>query len=190
MAKANITTRPEAKRLGLRHYFTGKPCPKGHNTIRFTSNGTCADCLTLGNMAKKESGYFRERYLQNRDEFLRACKVRYRKNRKRVMRTCADWVRRKPEKRRAISQNYKHRRRSQEATGMSSSELQAWAEQQAKICYWCGSKCDAFHVDHYQPLAKGGTHTADNLVIACPTCNLQKSAKDPYEFAAQVGRLF
>ncbi len=28
-------------------YFTGKPCPKGHKTVRYTSNGACVDCLKV-----------------------------------------------------------------------------------------------------------------------------------------------
>ena len=39
------------------------------------------------------------------------------------------------------------------------------------------------------PLSKGGEHTLTNLVVSCPTCNLQKNAKDPIEFANKLGRL-
>ena len=61
-------------------------------------------------------------------------------------------------------------------------------------CYWCGCKLDkkiknGFHLDHYIPLSKGGEHTLTNLVVSCPTCNLQKNAKDPYQFAQERGRL-
>ena len=37
--------RKEAKELGLTHYFNGKPCPKGHINRRFTSTGTCFQCV-------------------------------------------------------------------------------------------------------------------------------------------------
>ena len=37
--------RKEAKELGLTHYFNGKPCPKGHINRRFTSSGTCFQCV-------------------------------------------------------------------------------------------------------------------------------------------------
>lgn len=38
-------TRSEAKRLGLKRYFTGKRCPHGHIAERLVSNGLCATCL-------------------------------------------------------------------------------------------------------------------------------------------------
>lgn len=45
-------------------------------------------------------------------------------------------------------------------------------------CAYCGTRGD-MHMDHFIPLAQGGTHTLDNLVPACPTCNLNKQDKDP-----------
>ena len=37
-------SRAEAKALGARHYFTGKPCKRGHSGERFTGNGHCVEC--------------------------------------------------------------------------------------------------------------------------------------------------
>ena len=37
-------SRWEAKQLGLNKYFTGKPCPHGHNVERYTINGVCVQC--------------------------------------------------------------------------------------------------------------------------------------------------
>ncbi|MFM0141750.1 HNH endonuclease [Paraburkholderia sp. RL18-085-BIA-A] len=92
---------------------------------------------------------------------------------------------------RIVKINYKARRRAQEATGDSAQDIAAWESAARKVCYWCSTKCaDDYHIDHYQPLSKGGEHRVSNLVIACPTCNLRKNAKDPLEFAASVGRLF
>ena len=102
-----------------------------------------------------------------------------------------EWTERNPEKRKAIVLNYAARRRSWTESGVSAKELAAWESEQKKDCYWCGAACAGeYHVDHYVPLSKGGEHELHNLVIACPTCNLRKNAKDPYEFAQSVGRLF
>lgn len=101
-----------------------------------------------------------------------------------------EWVKANPDKRLAISRNYKARRRAQEAGGVSTAALAAWTAQQKKVCYWCGCKCPkGFHVDHYVPLCRGGKHELGNLVIACAPCNLKKNLKDPLDFAQQMGRL-
>lgn len=39
-----IISRKEAKDRGLKHYFTGKPCGRGHIDYRFVSIGTCMSC--------------------------------------------------------------------------------------------------------------------------------------------------
>lgn len=101
-----------------------------------------------------------------------------------------EWAQANPDKVRAVKQNYKHKRRAQEATELSWSALRTWTDGQRKVCYWCGTKtASGYHVDHYQPLSKGGRHELSNLVIACAPCNLRKSAKDPLAFAQEVGRL-
>lgn len=55
-------------------------------------------------------------------------------------------------------------------------------------CWWCGGIItnDDYHLDHRQPLARGGSNGADNIVISCPTCNLSKNAKTPLEFAGRM----
>jgi len=40
-------TRAEAAALGLSHYFTGKPCKRGHVTRRFTSTRSCVECQAM-----------------------------------------------------------------------------------------------------------------------------------------------
>lgn len=45
------------------------------------------------------------------------------------------------------------------------------------------------HVDHIQPLARGGGNGRQNLQILCETCNIRKNATDPLKFARKIGRL-
>lgn len=42
-----IMTRPQAKALGLKRYWTGKPCPAGHIAYRLVSNWTCVECAQI-----------------------------------------------------------------------------------------------------------------------------------------------
>jgi 5-methylcytosine-specific restriction endonuclease McrA len=43
-------------------------------------------------------------------------------------------------------------------------------------CQYCGST-RALTIDHIIPRSKGGTHTWDNVAIACETCNHKKGDK-------------
>ena len=44
-----IVLRPQAKALGLKYYFTGKPCKYGHISERLLGNGSCYQCELLRN---------------------------------------------------------------------------------------------------------------------------------------------
>jgi 5-methylcytosine-specific restriction endonuclease McrA len=50
-------------------------------------------------------------------------------------------------------------------------------------CTYCHAPAE--HVDHIVPLARGGAHVLGNLLPACADCNLEKGARDPYEFLAE-----
>lgn len=51
-------------------------------------------------------------------------------------------------------------------------------------CYYCAADLQVtdFHLEHKHPLSRGGTNTSDNVVFACPSCNLSKGAKTPDEW--------
>lgn len=40
----NVISREDAITLGLKFYFTGKPCRYGHRAPRYTNNRTCLIC--------------------------------------------------------------------------------------------------------------------------------------------------
>lgn len=43
------TTRKDAKILNEKYYFTGKSCPQGHVSKRYSHNGVCYDCVMESN---------------------------------------------------------------------------------------------------------------------------------------------
>ncbi len=47
-------------------------------------------------------------------------------------------------------------------------------------CIYCGKPSK--HIDHFMPLCRGGSHTIDNLVPSCVSCNLSKGSKIPTEW--------
>lgn len=52
MSDRKIISRKDAKAKGLKHYFTGKPCPKGHVSERFVSKYNCVECCSEQNKKK------------------------------------------------------------------------------------------------------------------------------------------
>lgn len=40
----DVISRVDARKLGLKRFYTGKPCPHGHIAERLVSNGTCVVC--------------------------------------------------------------------------------------------------------------------------------------------------
>lgn len=186
---ARKASRRHAIESGAVHYH-GIECRYDGTTLRYTSGGGCVECLRKISCSDEKKKYDKT-YVRENAERLKALAAKWReRNRSRVNENSARWRRSNPEKRAAIVMNNKCRRRALEYFGISSADLRGWIKSQIKVCYWCGVDCSArFHVDHYYPLAKGGLHEIGNLVIACPPCNLRKSAKDPIQWANENGKL-
>lgn len=88
-----------------------------------------------------------------------------------------------PEKYRAREQNYRARRLAAPGS-FTSWDIHLIMKKQRGGCFYCGERLgrEAWHIDHFIPLARGGTNYPENLVAACATCNLSKNAKMPWEF--------
>jgi 5-methylcytosine-specific restriction endonuclease McrA len=44
-------------------------------------------------------------------------------------------------------------------------------------CQYCGARAGRMTIDHIIPRHRGGEHSWDNLVTACPSCNLKKGGR-------------
>jgi 5-methylcytosine-specific restriction endonuclease McrA len=55
-----------------------------------------------------------------------------------------------------------------------------------KSCYYCPSNVN-LTIEHKTPLSRGGTHTEDNIVLACAKCNFKKHTKTEQEFRNTMG---
>lgn len=119
--------------------------------------------------------------------------IRYVRHKERILSVSSAWKSRNPIARRAHCQ--KRRAISEGAEGsFTSMEISALFSMQRGKCAICEKKlkCDGpekYHIDHIQPISKGGANWITNIQLACQSCNLTKSAKDPFEFAKQNGRL-
>lgn len=137
---------------------------------------------------QEKSKQYRLNNLENKKKY----DIKYRElNPEKCLERAKNWIKNNKDKRKIICFNYDSKRRAIEKTGDSFSMVRDWVKKQIKVCYWCNVVCsDNYHIDHYEPLSKGGKHILSNLVISCPTCNLTKNAKDPYEFALTKWKLF
>lgn len=133
----------------------------------------------------------REYSQKNRVSILKKNKEYYLKNKEMILKRTLLWF--NTEKGKISKRNTHYKRKLAIKNGISTSEIMKHTNS-IKNCYWCKCKIDktiknGFHIDHYIPLSKGGTHTLENIVISCPSCNILKSNKDPYKFAQEKGRL-
>ena len=135
------TTRISAAALGIKSYFTGKPCPHGHIAERYTSNGTCIACIPERN--KKQYHKNPKKHIARSAAFIREHPGRYRETRK------DGWLRR--------------------TYGISAEQYMEMAAAQGDVCALCDRKetiKDGYHlsIDHCH-------QTGRIRGLLCFTCN-------------------
>ena len=59
---------------------------------------------------------------------------------------------------------------------------------EATTCHYCSRPMASRDksLDHVIPVSQGGTHSADNVVIACKRCNTAKAGRTPDQWRAGV----
>jgi 5-methylcytosine-specific restriction endonuclease McrA len=150
-----------AKRLGVSHFFTGRPCQRGHVANRYASGGKCVECA-------------REDHAKRM-----ACRP------PKQPRT------HDPERAKLIDRAIRSARRARQKAAegrFTAADIRALETRQRGKCACCGKKRN-LAVDHIVPLAKGGTNWPNNLQLLCTSCNCAKGAKDPITFMQEKGLL-
>lgn len=97
------------------------------------------------------------------------------------------WARNNPEKAKVIRKAASARRRARllSAPGrFYSYHVDIKLQEQGGRCANPHCRCELteFHADHVIPLARGGSNSASNIQLLCPSCNLKKGAKSMEEF--------
>lgn len=200
-----IISRKDAKAQGLKRYFTGKPCPRGHISDKAVVNGSCCECDKEKNRIRKRektknsSKRIKQRARQNGQiDFWtgKPCTrghVDFRRLSDGKCRTCIR------EKNRIKNQERKeymkiaiklaqHKRRFAKinGSGVTVNDVLSILESQDYKCVYCKTDISKYHeLDHIMPLSLGGEHSIENVQCTCKRCNVRKSGKHPDVWAKQ-----
>lgn len=213
-----LVTRAEAKAAGKTRYFTGKPCPKGHISERYTTKGTCIACLRLEWEALYESNHtgLRERRIAAAKAYREAnlelvqekARLRSRKTYEARKPYLAAWQaanaerlrewrraydaslsEEQREKRRVLVRNRRARKKGNGGKHTAAQIRELLVRQRYKCPFCSANLRRGFHADHIMPLALGGSNDISNIQLLCPTCNDSKGYSHPIAWAQKKGRL-
>lgn len=204
---APLTPRQIAAREGRSRYFTGIACDAGHVAERFTGSRGCCECSAERRCIvppERQAAYsarWREAHTERWQEVLTRYRARHRirRNSEARDRYATDpangrartkrWRERNPEGVRAHAMTRLALKKGSSGSYTATDVQELYAAQKGKCPNCRISLKRGYHVDHVEPLARGGLNVRSNLQILCPPCNLSKHASDPIEWAQRNGRL-
>lgn len=88
---------------------------------------------------------------------------------------------------RSIRKGEKNWIKETEDGSISTQSLKDLRNNQNSLCYLCECSLNQLepkhvHLDHIEPLSKGGAHVLSNVAWSCAECNLAKGTKSVEEF--------
>lgn len=162
-------SRDKSKSDGLQSYC--KPCINEYNKDYYQENRN--DILV-----------YQAEYAANNPEVGRkAAEVWRNKHPELYIQRIDAWRKANPESVRGQA-NRRRARKQNCDTPLTNSEWLEILEDFNYLCFWCGAPYE--EQDHLIPLSKGGTHSKENVVPSCVSCNRKKATKDPLDFLISI----
>ena len=111
-------------------------------------------------------------FLLNEERCRKSSKIWAKNNSKMTRAKDRKWKRKNRPKMR-IYEALRHKRYKEIEGNVRAKDLIAWKEMYGQSCCYCGSLED-LTLEHIDPIIKNGTHTLENLLWACRSCNASK----------------
>ncbi len=146
-----LLSRKDAKSIGVKRFFTGKPCIRGHIAERFVSTNSCIECMR---------GHFQTWRAKNTD---------------RDRRKSRDWQKANPAKVRESIARREAAISLRIPSWADRSQIKQIYAEAVRLSRESGIK---YHVDHEIPLfgrRVSGLHIAENLRVITAVENKKKS---------------
>lgn len=133
--------------------------------------------------ARANTGATRARYLENRELRIEASG----RNKRRLRAEDPEKYR----EQRIAHANNRRARLGGHHGKFSAADVRWLWDRQKGCCAFCLNPLERkkYHVDHWQPVSRGGSNDRGNLRLLHPRCNLTKHARDPIEHAKEHGLL-
>lgn len=178
----------------MTRYFSGKKCPKGHLSERYSKTGNCCECL-LKNAGiwrqenpDKVKAYSKKYHLENQDDKNSKSRIWHENNKDRHKKLNKKWHE-KNKYGRVIHESKRRALKKQSGGSFSKKDIEQLALKQKFRCPYCLiSIKEKFHIDHIKPLSKGGHNGKENIQLLCPPCNQKKYNKDHETFLKTKGK--
>ena len=147
----------------MKHYFTGKPCKRGHIANRLLCDRSCVECNK-----EKRARYYKEDPEKYRELRRQAYAANPDKERKIAKLRSREWRANNPGHRNALKRKY---------IADKGKRTPAWADTTQIVKFYKGCP-KGFHVDHIYPLRGkyvSGLHVVENLQYLPALENMRKN---------------